>query len=217
MRVLLDDLPAEVVEKLRSRMVRRSWRHGDTIVFQGDPGAGIYFIQSGHVAVKIGTPHGESVTVTVLTAGDSFGELALLHPDHARTATVEALTPTTTLLLSERDFDELRTAYPSIDRAIVNALALRIADLSDQLARVVFETADRRCLRRVLELAVLFADSGADSATIPLTQEDVAGLTGATRPTVNQVLSRMAAERLITLGRGRIDVPSIRALRVYVR
>lgn len=217
MRILIENLPPEVLESLRARMVRRQWRHGDTIVFQGDPGSGIYYIESGHVGVKVGTPQGDTVTVTVLTRGESFGELATITPDHARTASVVALGPTTTLVLSERDFLELRAAHPSIEHALVDALARRVIDLSAQLTRAVFETVDRRCARRVLETAQLFAADGEDAATIPLTQEDVAGLTGATRPTVNQVLTRMAAQGLIALGRGRIVVPSIRALRAYVR
>ncbi|MFE5407240.1 Crp/Fnr family transcriptional regulator [Microbacterium sp. NPDC056569] len=217
MRILLETLPSEVVAAVRTRMVRRQWKHGDTIVFQGDPGAGIYYIESGHVGVKIGTEHGDSVTVTVLTAGDSFGELAMLHPGRTRTASVEALSATATLVLAPTDFTELRQAYPAIDRALVDALARRVVDLSEHLAQAVFETADRRCARRVLELATVFAEDEADDATIPLTQDDIAGLTGATRPTVNQVLSRMASERVISLGRARIEVPSIAALRAYVR
>lgn len=217
MRILIENLPADVVAELRKRMVRREWRHGDTIVFQGDPGSGIYYIESGHVGVMVGTAHGDSVTVTVLTAGDSFGELALLTPEHVRTSSVVALTRTTTLVLSERDFSELRAAHPSIDSALVDALTRRVVDLSEHLTRAVFETVDRRCARRVLELAGMFAEPGGDSATIPLTQDDIAGLTGATRPTVNQILGRLAAQDLVRVSRGRIDVPRISALREHVR
>ena len=217
MRILVESLHPDVVAEVRRRMVRREWRHGDTIVFQGDPGSGIYYIESGHAGVMVGTAHGDSVTVTVLTAGDSFGELALLTPEHVRTSSVVALTQTTTLVLAERDFLELRDTHPSIDRALVDALARRVIDLSEHLTQAVFETVDRRCARRVLELAILFADAEADAATIPLTQDDIAGLTGATRPTVNQILGRLAAQDLVRVSRGRIDVPRIAALRAHVR
>lgn len=217
MRILIDNLPAPTVASVRARMVRRQWRHGDTIVFQGDPGAGIYYIESGHVGVMVGTAGGDSITVTVLTAGDSFGELALLTPDHTRTSSVVALTPTTTLVLSERDFTELRDTHPAIERALTEALARRIVDLGAHMTQAVFESVDRRCARRVLELADLFAIPGATSASIPLTQDDIAGLTGATRPTVNQILGRLAAQGLLTISRGRIDVPDTRALRAHVR
>ncbi|SMH42521.1 CRP/FNR family transcriptional regulator, anaerobic regulatory protein [Rathayibacter oskolensis] len=217
MRIVLETLPADVLQTLQSRMVRREWRHGDTIVFQGDPGGGIYYIRSGHVGVKVGTAYGDSVTVAVLGAGESFGELSVLDPARGRTASVEALGPTVTSVLSERDFTEMRAAHPAVDRALVDALARRVVDLSELLAQAVFETADRRCSRRVLHLAEVFAAEGSDTAVVPLTQGDVAGLTGVTRPTVNQVLGRMAGAGVVALARGRIEVPSIRALRAHVR
>lgn len=217
MRILIESLPPDVVAEVRSRMVRREWRHGDTIVFQGDPGSGIYYVESGHVGVMVGTAYGDSVTVTVLTTGDSFGELALLTPGHMRTSSVVALTKTTTLVLAERDFIELRSSHRSIDSALVDALARRVVDLSEHLTQAVFETVDRRCARRVLELAQLFGGPDASAATIPLTQDDIAGLTGATRPTINQILGRLAAQDLVRVSRGRIDVPSIPALKAHVR
>lgn len=213
----MESLPPEVLAELRGRMVRREWRGGDTIVFQGDPSTCIYFIESGHVAVTVGTASGDSVTVTVLGIGDSFGELALLTTNRVRTSGVVALTKTTTLVLAERDFLELRETHPSVDRALVDALARRVVDLGEHLTQAVFETVDRRCARRVLELAERFGGEGASSATIPLTQDDIAGLTGATRPTVNQILGKLSSQGLIRVSRGRIEVPHIAALRARVR
>jgi CRP-like cAMP-binding protein len=42
--------------------------------------------------------------------------------------------------------------------------------------------------------------------TIPLTQEQLAELVGGTRPSVNQVLQRLAQQRVVELGRGRVVV-----------
>jgi CRP-like cAMP-binding protein len=60
------------------------------------------------------------------------------------------------------------------------------------------------------------AEPGHTSVSIPVTQEDLAGLVGATRPTINQVIGRLSDVRLIRLGRGRIDVPDRAALRAFV-
>jgi CRP-like cAMP-binding protein len=48
---------------------------------------------------------------------------------------------------------------------------------------------------------------------IALTQDDLAGLAGATRPTVNQVLQRLASQGIVTLHRGSITVRDVPALR----
>jgi DNA-binding GntR family transcriptional regulator len=39
-----------------------------------------------------------------------------------------------------------------------------------------------------------------------LTQDDVASLAGASRPTVNQVLQRLATDGVVTLSRRRLEV-----------
>jgi CRP/FNR family cyclic AMP-dependent transcriptional regulator len=65
--------------------------------------------------------------------------------------------------------------------------------------------ADKRVLRRLLELGDLYAE--ADGATVvPLTQEDLAGLAGTSRATVNRVLREEEARGSVKLGRGRTTV-----------
>ena len=64
---------------------------------------------------------------------------------------------------------------------------------------------DRRVYRRLLELARSYGVSDG-TATIPLSQTQLADLVGATRPSVNQVLQRLAEHRVVRLGRSRIEV-----------
>ncbi len=55
--------------------------------------------------------------------------------------------------------------------------------------------------RRIGDLRALYG-----SDLIPVTQEDLAGLSGATRQTVNQVLTDLRDRSVVELGRGRITV-----------
>jgi hypothetical protein len=48
---------------------------------------------------------------------------------------------------------------------------------------------------------------------VPLTQEHLATLAGTTRPTVNRVLREMQDDGAVRLGRGRIEITDLRALR----
>ena len=57
----------------------------------------------------------------------------------------------------------------------------------------------------LLDLADAYTTSPGP-VTIPLTQEDIAGLCGATRPTTNQVLKQLEADGLIQLSRGKLVV-----------
>ena len=72
---------------------------------------------------------------------------------------------------------------------------------------------DRRLYRCLLQLAAIY-DDGGDRAgpTIPLAQDQVAGLVGGTRPSVNLALQKLSTQGIVQLQRGRIVVRDLAAL-----
>ncbi len=60
-------------------------------------------------------------------------------------------------------------------------------------------------LRRLAALAKLY-DRGDGEIVVPLTQEDLAGLAGVTRPTVNRVLKKEERRGALRLSRGSITI-----------
>src|SRR5262245_19252366 len=59
-----------------------------------------------------------------LGPGDFFGEIALVEQDR-RTATVLATTPVTAIVMHARDFDAMRTEFPTIASRIHDAVHAR--------------------------------------------------------------------------------------------
>jgi CRP-like cAMP-binding protein len=57
---------------------KREYRAGEPVFFQGDPGLGMYIIQEGNVSITIADHKGTEKELAVLSAGDFFGEIALL-------------------------------------------------------------------------------------------------------------------------------------------
>ena len=66
---------------------------------------------------------------------------------------------------------------------LIDALAARVRRLSELLVEALYVPADRRVLRRVAELAADWRE-----AELALTQDDITGLAGTSRATVNRVL-----------------------------
>lgn len=206
-RGLLDVLPDESVREVRAAMRRRNFRKGEVIFHDGDPGETLHLIEKGHVAIRRSTPLGDTVTFTILRAGDTFGELALLRADSARAASAIALEPTTTLSLGRATLDELRSRGPAVDRFIQAALAAQVESLSARLLEALYCGADKRILRRLVDLADLYGRGDGDGdRRIPITQEDLASLAGTTRPTVNRLLKALEADGLLSVGRGSVTV-----------
>ena len=203
---LLKGLPDEWVRDLLARSRRRRFARREVLFHEGDPAASLHLVAKGRVAIRVTTPLGDVATLDLLGAGSVLGEMALLAPGGVRSATAVALEPTETHTVDSTTFAELRREQPMLTDVLVALLAARVRQLNDRLLEALYVPADVRLLRRVLELADVY---GAD---IPLTQEDLAGLAGATRATVNRVLAREAKAGAVSLGRGRLTIADRTAL-----
>lgn len=209
---LLDAMSADDRTRILDAARRRAFRRGEVVFREGDRADGMYLIESGRFAAEISTAEGERAVLNVLGPGDFFGELALVdsgQPD--RTATIAALTPGQTLTLTAPAFATLRQEHPAVERLLVAALAQRVDQLSGRLLEALYTPVDRRVYRRLLDLARIFADR-AGEVVIPLSQEDLATMVGASRPTVNQVLQRLVAIDVIALGRRQITIRDLGGL-----
>jgi len=190
-----------------SRTTRRRYHKGDTVFHEGDPGDTLHLLMKGFVAIRITTPMGEAVTLTVLGPIDFFGEQALLSPDSVRTASAVALDEVETMTLGSQHFEELRREDPRVDRLLVAVLGAQVRRLSSRLLEALYSSADTRVMRRLHELTDLFAGPHASGpVVVPLTQGDLATMAGTTRPTANRVLQELVAAGVVELARGRIEV-----------
>ena len=208
---VLASVPAEDRSRLVARLRRRAYRRDEVIFHQGDPADTLHLIAAGHVSVRITLPGGEFVTVALFGPGDAFGELALVGGPRSRGATVIALDPCETLSLGRDQFERLRESYPGVNRFLVELLATRVERLNGYLLEALHVPAERRVLRRLLDLCQLYAGDE-QHIVIPVTQEMLASLAGTTRPTANQVLGRLAARQLVEVSRGQIVVLNRRQL-----
>jgi CRP/FNR family transcriptional regulator, cyclic AMP receptor protein len=197
---LFAGVPAEDVRRVLGIARRRTFKRGEVIVHEGDPADSLHLVVSGRFAVQRTTRLGEDALLAVLGPGDAFGELALV-ASASRAATVYALEPAETLSVHRIEFDELRGKYPSVDRMLVTLLAHQVRRMDGLLTEAYYDDAGKRLLRRLLELAVVY-DNGADEVVIPLTQEQLASLAGASRATVSAVLSAERKRGTIALRRG---------------
>lgn len=203
---LLELLTDSERQELLAGAPRKRYSKGEVIFHEGDPGDALHIVEKGHVAVRVTTAMGEVATLAVLGPGASFGEHAVLTADSTRGATVVAIEKAETRILQGSAFRELRRNRPEIDLVVMELLANQVRRLTEHLLEALYVSADKRVLRRLLDVAEGFGDSGAGPLTLPFTQDDLASMAGTTRPTANRVLKAAEAEGLVALSRGRIEV-----------
>lgn len=202
---MLDGLAPEELRQVLAIARRRTFRRGEVVFHMDDPADSLHLIVSGRVAVRVQTALGDVAILTVLGAGEMFGELALIERDGRRSATVEALEDAETRSIHRPEFERLRAAHPQVADMLVGILATAVRRLSRHLLEALYVPVDIRVRRRLLELAEIYAPAGA-TATIPLRQEDLAGMAGTSRATVNRVLREEEARGAVRLERGRTTV-----------
>jgi CRP-like cAMP-binding protein len=167
----------------------RSYKRGQYIVAQSDPGDAMYVVVSGSVKVLVNSAEGAEVLFCTLGPGDYFGELSFLdgRPRSASVLTVEA---TQAITLTRVALDGLLDTEPAIARSLLVYLTDMVRRLSEQAADLVFLDLEGRlakCLDRLAEDKGVVERDGI-RLDLNITQSDLASMVGASRPSVNQAL-----------------------------
>ncbi len=94
-----------------------------TVIFrQGDPGDKFYLIQAGKVRIFRTDSDGLETELSVLGAGEGFGEMALLTGE-ARSANAETLDETRLMALSKEQFERILKDFPDITLSFVKQMS----------------------------------------------------------------------------------------------
>ena len=110
---------------------------GHVIIREGEAGRHLFIIRHGRVRVFRNTPHGE-VSLNTLQDGTFFGEMRILE-EMPRSASVQAVTDVSLVILSRVQFELLSEQFPAQFANMVTNLArdlsFRLRLLGDEFAR----------------------------------------------------------------------------------
>jgi CRP/FNR family cyclic AMP-dependent transcriptional regulator len=192
----LDD---EALAQLAAACRWRTYRRGQYVWYQGDPGDALLVIGEGRVKVVFGSEGGEEAVLVTARDGEVLGEIALLDGG-GRSASVVAVEPTTGLLLTRATVLEALGRHPVVLEAMLRTVGGLVRRLTEQAGDLVFLDLGGRVAKLLLRLAGDRADT-ADDVVLDtgLSQSDLAAMVGATRPAVNRVLRLFAARGLISV------------------
>ena len=126
---LFRNLSSEQRAKTIEAMVRRDLVRGETLVAQGDPSDSLFMVLHGALAVH---RDGDSQPFAELRAGELIGEIGFF-ANVPRTANVVAIRDTSVLVLTRSAYQGLAQHSPAIAEALLAALALRLAQRTEQL------------------------------------------------------------------------------------
>jgi len=186
---LFGGLDSEALRHLAARVSERSYKKGQLIFYQGDPGDALFVVVEGLVKVFVPSEEGDEMVLITLEAPEVFGEVALIDGG-PRSASAEALEATTVLMLTRRVLLEVLAEHPSLTDRLLRTLGTSLRRLTEQAADLVFLDLHGRMAKLLVGMA---EDRGTKEGPevvldLHMTQTDLAGMVGGSRQSVNQIL-----------------------------
>jgi CRP/FNR family transcriptional regulator, cyclic AMP receptor protein len=205
--------PAEL-EALRAAGRRRRFRRAARLFHEGDSPLGVYLIESGRVKISYFTDDGREVLLAVRGPGELLGEMSAIDGEPL-SATASAMDAVDVVVVSTDDFHAFVQANPRFALTLLQMLSRRLRDADRK--RIEFSAYDTvgRVARRLVELAERFGEKAGDGLriTLPLSQQELAGWTGASREAVSKALASLKSRGWIETHRRGITVIEPDALR----
>tara|TARA_B100000029_G_scaffold212620_1_gene210619 strand:- start:398 stop:1057 length:660 start_codon:yes stop_codon:yes gene_type:complete len=181
--LLFGELPETDLEIIVSQSHDRDLRRGDIIFREEDPPDEIYIVLSGRIAIVNKSIDGRESMVALMESGDLFGEMGLFD-GKGRSAQARALEDSVVTAIPYEPVRSLYESNPIFLWQVIEMLAGRLRNMDEALADSVFLDVTGRTAKKLLELA-----GESEEFSLPITQEELAGMVGASRERVNKAIA----------------------------
>jgi CRP-like cAMP-binding protein len=210
-------LPDADLARVAEVAAPRSFAAGETVFREGDESNTCYIVRTGKARAVREHSDGRSITLAHFGPGDIFGELAMFD-NESRSASIETLEATEVTAILGSDMQRLMRLHPELAAHLLAALAARLRETNERLARQSFQTVQSRVASVLAEMVeAARADGAADrDVLIVSTQAELAQLAGSSRESASRFLAVLERAGVISQGRGKLTVHDAEALERYV-
>ena len=173
----------DTLQEIASHATVATYHRGDVVFSESDSASDLYVVISGRIAISNRSVDGRESVLALMGPGDLFGEMALFDTV-GRSAGARALETSEIIGVP---FAVLRDRFSGDASALWNVIGLlgrRLREANEAIADSVFLDVTGRTAKRLLDIA-----GNADEFTLPITQEELAGMIGASRERVNKAIA----------------------------
>jgi serine phosphatase RsbU (regulator of sigma subunit) len=125
---LLSDLPEDERAHLIEVLHEVAAQPGEVLFREGESGGTLYLVLEGRLDVLKGLGTSDERKIADAWPGDFLGEMSLLIPGRARTASIRAVEPSLLWTMTHADFSELLQRQPKVAFTMVQSLTRRLDD-----------------------------------------------------------------------------------------
>jgi CRP/FNR family transcriptional regulator, cyclic AMP receptor protein len=195
---IFSELSDADVATLARVATRRRYPKDTVVFFENEEGDFFFMILEGRIKVTILGDDGREIILSVLSAGDFFGEMALLD-NEPRSATAIAVEESELLSLHRTDFQNVIADNKAIMSALIKILTARLRRANHQISTLALLDVYGRVARVMLDMAKEEGKRLKDGriAFRRATHQEIANRIGTTRETVTRMLKDLERHGLI--------------------
>ena len=181
---IFEGIDEEILADVADYSVCRTLARGDTLFTMGDRPDAMYVVLSGRIAIVTTAADGRDSVISLMEEEDLFGEMGLFD-GRGRSATARALETSEVLAVPYGPVRRLYEERPDHLWRVVSMLVRRLRGAGAALTDAVFLDVVGRTAKRLLGFA-----GDDDGFVLPVTQEELAAMVGASRERVNKAISQ---------------------------
>lgn len=196
---LFDGLSAAQLEEISRMAVRRKVLRNKTIVRAGDKTDSLFVIVSGSAKVLNRDAEGHEVILSLLGAGQCFGEMGLIDGS-PRSADVVTNENCQLLVIAKADFKKALAGNVDLGLNIMKSLVLRLREANRKIESLALMDVYGRVAKLLLDLSE--QENGVRMIRRKVTKQDMAKMVGASREMVSRVMRDLETSGYIRVEEG---------------
>ena len=198
---------------LVERLAPRHYSPGEMVFVEGEPCAGLYVVERGHIRVFKTSAAGREQVLTIDGPGNSVAEIPVFDggPYPASGAAVD---DATLLFIGKQDFQALCLAHPQVALKVLRTVGARLRRLVGIIEELSFTTVRHRLVSLLFRLAQREGRKTAEGVefSLPASNQELASQIGTVRELVSRNLSRLQAEGLVKVEGRTVMVRDLKSL-----
>lgn len=207
---LFGGLPPEHLDEIEKLAIRKEYKRGDSIFFEGDPGIGFYMVATGKVKIFKMSFTGKEQILHIFGPGEPFGEVPVFH-DQPFPANATALEKTSLLFFPRKDFVERIHSMPSLVMSMLAVLSMRLRTFATQIENLSLKEVPERLAGYLLYLAE--EQGNTEKVELQISKGQLASLLGTIPETLSRIFAKMSAEGLIRVEGKNISLLDLKGLK----
>ena len=198
---------------LAQRAVPRQYAPGEVVFAEGQPCAGLYVVERGHIRIFKTSPGGREQVLTIDGPGSSVAEVPVFDGGNYP-ASGAAVDSALLLFVSKQDFQALCLAHPQVTLKVLRVVGARLRRLVGIIEELSFTTVRHRLASFLVRLARQEGKRTPAGIEIllPASHQELAAQIGTVRELVSRNLSRFQAEGLLIVEGRNVIVRDLKAL-----